>query len=771
MVQRKVINNKLGIQASILKTDKKQAIINPSIQNHDGKTKGADLKAVKMKKSRSVKRSNVDISHHTTPEIHEVARQLGKPPQFVTPVKTPSPKKTLPCKYPYMSPNYMKSTSSSEARKERKTAKESSNASISKLHKVAKTLNKLSSLKKMRALTKSPSFKHTRSGSCKKVVLCQNDDLDVQRATCSSTLKDSKFPHYLKLKPGATEAEGNSVFKVCPYTYCSLNGHEHVSAPPLKRFLASRRRLLKTLKVKPEVLSPRIAKATENNKAIEERDRKEDFFVEVYVPDKEVSESMSDGPCSEIDLQDDLDQTEDTNLSGINFSLEDVDFPPTPLQTQTSFESQSSPSEFFGENSDMEWEEGQSPATHDKYEDYVQTEYSKVQDEPEFELNNGASEYLEFLADAYTPCFHDEIVECLSFSDTDSLPDNESTQTDDKYVKELNMVIDDMNFEPKNEITEESHLSDEATVHAVKLEDESMNEQGTSLFDLIEEFTEAQNEELESYEFEVETDADESNEGNYTVGDIREEDVADFVLEDSSRTKEDSETDQSDSGNEADASHSITNNGNVFPDKDFTEWERTKADNCTSKRAANSEEEEKYSNNVELRSDENTDVEVKESETQDHKTEAADASLNIRNNIQEARKRISNKRESDCNLELLDSCSKLKRFLRCRKADEDIEEEKEFNPRGPNFLTIEPEPESEKVDLRHQEMDERRNADEWMLDYALQKTVNQLAPARKRKVALLVEAFESVLPIPKFESHMRKNTSGFPNARPIQACR
>ncbi|XP_021766031.1 uncharacterized protein LOC110730539 [Chenopodium quinoa] len=796
MVQRKVVNNKLGIQASTLKTDKKQAIIKPSIQNHDGKTKGADLKAVKMKKSRSVKRSSVDISHHSTPEIQEVARQLGKPPQFVTPVKTPSPKKPLPCKSPYISPNYMKSTSSSEARKERKTAKESSNTSISKLHKVAKTLNKLSSLKKMRALTKSPSFKHTRSGACKKLVLCQND-LDVQRATCSSTLKDSKFPTYLKLKPGATEAEGNSVFKVCPYTYCSLNGHHHISAPPLKRFLASRRRLLKTLKVRPEVLSPHKAKATENNKAIE-GDCNEDFFVEVHVPDREVaslatqvSESISDGPCSEIDLQDDLNQTEDTTFSGINFSLEDVDFPPTPLQTQTSFESQSSPSEFFGENSDMEWEEGQSPASHDRYEDYVQTEYSKDQDEPKFESNNGSSKYLEFLADAYTPCFHDEIVECLSFSDTDSLPDNESTQTDDKHVKELNMFIDDMNFEPKNEITEESHLGDEA-VCAAKLEDESMNKQGKSFFDLIEEFAEAQNEELESYEFEVETDADESNEGNYTVGGIREEDVADFVLEerepseetirhispiaddtDSSCTKVDSETDQSGSGNEADASHSITDNGNVLPEKDFAEWERIEADNCANKRPANSEEEEEeeYSNNIELRSDEKIDDKVKESEAQDHKTEEADASPAIRKNMQEARKHISNKRESDCNLELLDSCSKLKRFLRCRKADEDIEDEKEFNARGPNFLTIEPEPEAEKVDLRHQEMDERINADEWMLDYALQKTVNQLAPARKRKVALQVEAFESVLPIPKFESHMRRNTSGFPNARPIQACR
>ena len=38
-------------------------------------------------------------------------------------------------------------------------------------------------------------------------------------------LKDSKFPSYLMLNPGRTESEGTSVTKVCPYTYCSLNGH------------------------------------------------------------------------------------------------------------------------------------------------------------------------------------------------------------------------------------------------------------------------------------------------------------------------------------------------------------------------------------------------------------------------------------------------------------------------------------------------------------------------------------------------------------------
>jgi hypothetical protein len=100
----------------------------------------------------------------------------------------------------------------------------------------------------------------------------------------------------------------------------------------------------------------------------------------------------------------------------------------------------------------------------------------------------------------------------------------------------------------------------------------------------------------------------------------------------------------------------------------------------------------------------------------------------------------------------------------------DLEEEREFNPREPNFLPVVPDPEAEKVDLRHQMMDDRKNSEEWMLDYALRQAVTKLAPARKRKVALLVEAFEKVLPTPKYETHMRHTSATFSHTRPIQAC-
>ncbi|KMT17045.1 hypothetical protein BVRB_2g041060 [Beta vulgaris subsp. vulgaris] len=771
MVQRKVAKNKqLGIQANnTLRTEK---TTNPSLQHPDSKSKGADLKAVKMKKSRSIKRANVETSLRSSAKSNQEPRQPRKPP----PIVMSSPIKPSPCKSTYASPNYMKSTSSFEARKE-KTTKVSSISSTSNFHRVPRTLTKTSSLEKVRTLTKAPSFKHTRT------------------TTCSSTLKDSKFPSYLELKPGATEAEGRSVLRVCSYNHCSLNGHHHKSAPPLKRFMSSRRRLLNTQKLnRPKVFSPRKGKPSECKvKGLGERN--EDFFVEIYVPDREVatqvSESLSDGPCSEIDFQDDLDLSEDTDVGPI-----DADHTPTPFQNQSTFEShlevESSLDvpldELFYGNSDIEWEDGQM---------FIQSDYSNDESKPDFETGNNVGKYLEEFHD-YPPYFHDEIVEWICFSDVDSLPDSEFTQTGEKDIGERVMaeVKDEVNYGPDNEVPEEKPtLADEATIHATKLEDESNDEQGRIYSDLIEETTEAQNEDLDSYQNLVETASDELNEDNNITGKSSEENAAETGMEESEERSKDTQritenleassakegissandedqngADCSEAVDEAHASRNSINDKNFHLYKDGPGQREIEANICVSAGPA-SFEEENDSNEAKLHSYENDVVEVKASKMGDtsRTEEDADASSATRNKMQETRKCISSNGTSDCDLELLDSCNRLKRAMRCRKEDENVEEEREFNPRGPNFLDIDPDPEAEKVDLKHQEMDDRRNAEEWMLDYALQKTVNQLTPARKKKVALLVEAFEAVLPEPKNKSY-RRSLSGSTHVRPIQAC-
>jgi hypothetical protein len=161
---------------------------------------------------------------------------------------------------------------------------------------------------------------------------------------------------------------------------------------------------------------------------------------------------------------------------------------------------------------------------------------------------------------------------------------------------------------------------------------------------------------------------------------------------------------------------------------------------------------------------EKTEVEVcKESDT-------AETLLSANNGTSTGSKRPFLYTRGNPDQELHDTCNNRKWTFGDKKPIVDLEEEREFNPREPNFLPVVPDPEEEKVDLRHQMMDERKNSEEWMIDYALRQTVTKLAPARKRKVALLVEAFEKVLPTPKYETRIRHAPAAFSHTRSIQAC-
>ncbi|XP_031284930.1 calmodulin binding protein PICBP-like [Pistacia vera] len=127
--------------------------------------------------------------------------------------------------------------------------------------------------------------------------------------------------------------------------------------------------------------------------------------------------------------------------------------------------------------------------------------------------------------------------------------------------------------------------------------------------------------------------------------------------------------------------------------------------------------------------------------------------------------------KSKSNPEPPSACSNQKWTIGSKRTITDEEELRGFNPREPNYLPLVPDPDAEKVDLRHQEEDERKNSEEWMVDYALRQAVTKLAPARKKKVALLVEAFETVSPTPQWKTHRRHSSTAFAPARPIQACR
>ncbi|CAN4106634.1 unnamed protein product [Withania somnifera] len=93
--------------------------------------------------------------------------------------------------------------------------------------------------------------------------------------------------------------------------------------------------------------------------------------------------------------------------------------------------------------------------------------------------------------------------------------------------------------------------------------------------------------------------------------------------------------------------------------------------------------------------------------------------------------------------------SKLKKLILLKRSIKVLQRARNFNPRAPELLPLTPDQEPEKVDLRHQMTDERKKAGKWMLDYTMQNIVTTLTPARKRRVAMLVEAFEAIVPLPE----------------------
>ncbi|KAJ8570437.1 hypothetical protein K7X08_037409 [Anisodus acutangulus] len=57
------------------------------------------------------------------------------------------------------------------------------------------------------------------------------------------------------------------------------------------------------------------------------------------------------------------------------------------------------------------------------------------------------------------------------------------------------------------------------------------------------------------------------------------------------------------------------------------------------------------------------------------------------------------------------------------KIHQGIGKAEKIQPKEARYLELEPDPEAEKVNLKHQIEDERKRTEEWMLDYALQQAI------------------------------------------------
>ncbi|KAB5572983.1 hypothetical protein DKX38_000177 [Salix brachista] len=940
MVQRKA-PSKLGVQADHVKPEKRSGNLKPnSCQHQDGKNRGPDMKK-KMKRSRSIKLSDIESLKSSSPPLRKSMPQPGKPPPPLNaPATEATPQKQLIIKTTDGSPNYMKSTSSSEARKERSLVSPlntqtgsdgknlhrrnsgSSRFSPASGNKPARTSSKTSSLK----LVRTPSFKPPRGAAkkCSAVALCA--DVSAQTSTCSSTLKDSKFPPYLMLNPGGTESEGTSVVKVCPYTYCSLNGHHHKPVPPLKCFLKARRHSLKVQKsMKWEVLSPRRARPSGEGTEEIHGDRPmiqetgNDFFIEFFSKDIEdgafsgepegrvnescfytsheaaaeqdsnnqVSESSSDeSQESEIDFEENSNDTDapetderdgDADTCSSTLSGEEATMGSCENWSDSEGECLASMEEDDdnSEESDMEWEQGQLSTSevvteaddlNKPDEDEFGTKVEGTQETKKLDWHEDSEIIIS--DDAVSNCTEeilaDEVLQELFAEETasidmqcsdsdpesDGIPhyweilesiqgardlayDQESSAEDafeelkteeareknqDEGVHEmendvnetLSQIGDDENdctadisaevlnghqedtslqtdhatMRLQNQIADSPQISDKMDMVGANKDDSidqqievSENNQDFAIAELpyceagdaTEDQDQVANAEL-TFEIDVSdstqsvSDADQDDQGDTT-----EACQLDVTVEDSSSSQDlvNHSTSTEPRNHQLDE-HDETNN--VLESQNLSEEDQDETNKIKILTAMDFEAHtDSNMQKINLTGDDTRDAEKTEVEVC-NESDVEESLLSANNGTSTGSKRPFVYTRGNPDPELHETCNNRKWTFGDKKPIMDLEEEREFNPREPNFLPVVPDPEAEKVDLRHQMMDERKNSEEWMIDYALRQTVTKLAPARKRKVALLVEAFENVLPAPKYETRIRHTPAAFSHTRPIQAC-
>ncbi|KAA0066039.1 dentin sialophosphoprotein-like [Cucumis melo var. makuwa] len=805
MVQR-IVANKFGVQSGGggVKGEKRVASFktssssSSSSQIPDCKNRAADLKKM-MKKSRAIQLSEFEISLTSSPVRKNISLP-GKPPPNSSNVLEIKQKQNQASviRTSDGSPNYMKSTSCFDARKEvsqvssrnsricgdskkprRRNSENSTHASITGL-KPTKSLTKSSSMKLVRTLKKAPSFKKSS-----RVALCA--DMDSHRATCSSTLKDTKFPAYLVLSPGATEYEGTSALKVCPYTYCSLNGHRHAPLPPLKCFLSARRRLLKNLKVEPSGLGVKGVddaggKVLDEEKMVPEvleNDGGLDFFIEVYAENK-------------VDDVGSINQDRVTSGDCAGVSSSTVGY-----EMKLSSEEDNKPVAENISDGSMEYEVGlgeevtEGTFFHgDEYEDdaaSTDTEMEEWEEQQFLSMENDGLDEVEDQSNAVT----EDISEVAHLQNGELAGSGDFVnKKSGNFEEQLYIEDSDLNRHPDWEVEGASQVSESLSFDQLSyLEDEYDEKDATQAVserDEVEYLEMILNYELEAEVEETlfvtqEASDKEEERQNLQVDRVSDEHcgiheevlLLDYQLPNNDLVLQEKLLD-ADIDNQMESNKQLDDSnhgGEVAIEAENFDGQCQEISATGNSNSVCEEGETESSIVLEMTGNEvPSDLKIEETSMNDNSIVPVDMveGKDRADSLLKASKVSRNATESSQELDLATKNWEVN--PKCKRLG-DESEDRDFNPREPNYLPLVPDPEGEKVDLKHQLIDDRKNAEEWMLDYALQRTVTKLAPAKKKKVALLVEAFESVMPTSRYEIHLRNNASGaFTPAKRIQAC-
>lgn len=516
------------------------------------------------------------------------------------------------------------------------------------------------------------------------------------KSTCSSILKDSKFPQQVELHPGLTESDRVSKVKVCSYHHCSLNKRSDDPSPPIKR-VYRRRKLLKpqkSIRLESESTNADNFSIEENNliqdvgvvgvnEAIDQyADLIEIVFGETSFPERSYQETIDIMRKYSTQEQDTLVSSDvESNDQSVTTSVfcnsedRDADFRHTlalPLLIKPVDNVVTTGEE--DEDINRELSNNEPSLTYDLVEAHCSTEFSSASASNDtMNLVNSQQE----MDDNANP--------------TEHVDPNAS-------AKKLHIV----------QFSKEKHRSMWSLIHRHMISDKST--------------------ELDS---KVIHGADEDNHkdgSNKSCAAESSDSFLSFSARESMTTKQDA------------------NNQEIEARKLLA----VKLVREAIERILLPEVQDHSSDNQLVTSEVCNEENSNESDTKNEECDKASKSDEgnvTRDNTdspekQENEELVTNKAEKKAPTHW----SNLKRWIILQRFVKELEKLRKFNPRKPRYLQLEPDPEAEKVNLKHQIEDERKSAEEWMLDYALQKAISQLAPTQKRKVGLLVTAFENVVP-------------------------
>lgn len=647
-------------------------------------------------------------------------------------------------------------------------------------HKSLQTLTKSSSMRSVRKLRTKISFK-SKSPSVKKSSQI-SQDLSLNRATCSSTLKDSKFPKQAELYPGQSESEIISVKKVCPYNHCSLHGHSHAPEPQPKRFLYKRRNSIKTQKgVKPKSLSTDgVASSGDKKKAFHKSKMVSNVEPALAKNNYSTGSSLVKNDQGFDFTKKNIVKPRDESYRGASQENEEADVAGILLGEK------SHPAESANENLNqiqkfhvVEKDILEPVLTEVKETSYCCRVESK-QDESISEVKNVHLKGEEVFASnsgnginfaTFTGLIKDEpstlIQEVSSSEDSGETTkqNNEISLTSCHPLEELGASREEKNGnpDPNGAIISGSTLAREcetngfiplkndkarSTIHEARKPRVKKNNHISMWHMIHQQMVLGLAEEAENQQFQPtdeEGRVDDANTLPETNSTCLSPDITNSEMGTESPVPVSQELELRKvfaiklvreaiekillPEVEDQSSDMISMTSEAISDEELSEKNQEKSEEQSiSNSKVFAEQNFRGTDNKELVGDKSVDAE---------KVSQAENTISVPE--EESERKKSDK-------QTLKGWSNLRKIILLKRFVKELEKVKKFNPAKPQHQPLVLESEAEKVSLRPQMMGEKKNAEEWMLDYALRQVVSQLAPTQKRKVALLVKAFETVVP-------------------------